>query len=225
MPRTHVLDGLEGALDVDRMGLAPEGSTLAVAEASPALFRQHYDRLRLANVRWVMSFHSLPEDLVSLRDEIRFGEVRGGATPARAAGPAAARLLRSEPRWRSARRLGEGGGDGRCPGRLRGGRSPHRRAQGHDAPGVPRGPRRSPPGLEGRGSVGSCPASGRLRAVPGHPDTGRGRRRDAPIPARLACARVVPARDGGVAALVLALRGRPPSVSHFTKPPACAVLF
>ena len=76
MPRTHVLDGLEGALDVDRMGLAPEGSTLAVAEASPALFRQHDDRLRLANVRWVLSFHPLPEDLVSLRDEIRFGEVR-----------------------------------------------------------------------------------------------------------------------------------------------------
>ena len=76
MPRTHVLDGLEGAFDIDRMGLAPEGSTLAVAEASPALFRQHYDRLRLANVRWVLSFHPLPEDLVSLRDEIRFGEVR-----------------------------------------------------------------------------------------------------------------------------------------------------
>ena len=76
MPRTHVLDGLDGAFDVDRMGLAPEGSTLAVAEASPALFRQHHDRLRLANVRWVLSFHPLPEDLVSLRDEIRFGEVR-----------------------------------------------------------------------------------------------------------------------------------------------------
>jgi len=76
MPRTHVLDGLEGAFDVDRMGLAPEGSTLAVAEASPALFRQHHDRLRLANVRWVLSFHPLPEDLVSLREEIRFDAVR-----------------------------------------------------------------------------------------------------------------------------------------------------
>lgn len=76
MPRTNVLDGLEGAFDIDRQGLAPEGSTLAVAEASPALFRQHYDRLRLANVRWVLSFHPLPEDLVSRRDEIRFGEVR-----------------------------------------------------------------------------------------------------------------------------------------------------
>jgi hypothetical protein len=76
MPRTHVLDGLEGAFDIDRMGLAPEGSTLAVAEASPALFRQHHDRLRLANVRWVLSFHPLPEDLVSLREEIRLDVVR-----------------------------------------------------------------------------------------------------------------------------------------------------
>lgn len=76
MPRTHVLDGLEGAFDIDRMGLAPEGSTLAVAEAVPALFRGHHDRLRLANVRWVLSFHPLPEDLVSLREEIRLDAVR-----------------------------------------------------------------------------------------------------------------------------------------------------
>ena len=76
MPRTHVLDGLEGAFDIDRMGLAPEGSTLAVAEASSTLFRRHYDRLRLANVRWVLSFHPQPEDLVSLREEIRFDAVR-----------------------------------------------------------------------------------------------------------------------------------------------------
>jgi hypothetical protein len=75
MPRTHVIDGLEGAFDLDRMGLAPAGSTLAVAEATPALFREHRDRLRLANVRWVMSFHALPDDLVALRDEIRLEEV------------------------------------------------------------------------------------------------------------------------------------------------------
>jgi hypothetical protein len=75
MPRTHVIDGLEGAFDIDRMGLAPEGSTLPVAEASPTLFRRHHERLRLANVRWVLSFHPLPDDLVSLRDEIRFDAV------------------------------------------------------------------------------------------------------------------------------------------------------
>jgi hypothetical protein len=76
MPRTQVLDGLEGAFDIDRQGLAPEGATLTVAEASPTLFREHYHRLRLANVRWVLSFHPLPDDLVSLRDEIRFDEVQ-----------------------------------------------------------------------------------------------------------------------------------------------------
>jgi hypothetical protein len=75
MPRTQVLDGLEGAFDIDRQGLAPAGSTLAVAEARAELFRRHHDRLRLANVRWVLSFLPLPEDLVSLRDEIRFDEV------------------------------------------------------------------------------------------------------------------------------------------------------
>jgi hypothetical protein len=76
LPRTHVLDGLEGAFDVDRMGMAPDGSTLAVAEASSTLFRLHYDRLRRGNVKWVVSFQPLPDDLVSLRDEVRFDEVR-----------------------------------------------------------------------------------------------------------------------------------------------------
>jgi hypothetical protein len=76
LPRTQVLDGLEGAFDIDRMGLAPEGSTLPVAEASPAHFREHHERLRRANVRWVVSFHDLPDDLVSLKDGIRFEEVQ-----------------------------------------------------------------------------------------------------------------------------------------------------
>ncbi len=67
LPRTHVLDGLEGAFDVDRMGLAPAASTLGVAEARTALFPEHYRRLRLAGVRWVLGFDALPEDLVRLR--------------------------------------------------------------------------------------------------------------------------------------------------------------
>jgi hypothetical protein len=75
LPRTQVLDGLDGAFDVDRMGLAPRGSTLDVAEARPELFRSHHDRLRAANVRWVLSFAPLPEDLVSLRGEARFPEL------------------------------------------------------------------------------------------------------------------------------------------------------
>ncbi len=75
LPRTQVLDGLEGAFDVDRMGLAPRGSTLEVAEAQPGRFADHYERLRAANVRWVLSFAPLPEDLVSPHGEVRFPEV------------------------------------------------------------------------------------------------------------------------------------------------------
>jgi hypothetical protein len=76
MPRTQVLDHLEGAFDVDRMGLAPEGATLAVGEASALLYRGHHDRFRLANVRWVLSFLPLPDDLLALRREIPIPQVR-----------------------------------------------------------------------------------------------------------------------------------------------------
>jgi hypothetical protein len=75
LPRTHVLDGLDGAFDLDRMGLAPAGSTLRVEEARPALFREHYRRLRLAGVRWVVGFHSLPDDLASLAATVPLPEV------------------------------------------------------------------------------------------------------------------------------------------------------
>ena len=37
------------------------------AERLPTRYREHHDRLRSANVRWVLSFRSLPEDLVALR--------------------------------------------------------------------------------------------------------------------------------------------------------------
>ncbi len=74
-PRTQVLDGLEGAYDIDRMGLAPEGSTLPPWELRPDLFGRHYQRLRHANVRWVLSFVALPKDLAKIRREIRFPEV------------------------------------------------------------------------------------------------------------------------------------------------------
>ena len=75
LPRAPVLDGLDGAFDIDRMGLAPAGSTLSVEEARPALFRHHYRRLRLAGVRWVVGFHPLPEDLVRLRASVPLPEV------------------------------------------------------------------------------------------------------------------------------------------------------
>jgi hypothetical protein len=75
LPRTPVLDGLESAYDFDRMGLAPRGSTLDVAEASPRLFAACHERLRAANVRWVVSFAPLPSELVMPRGEVVFPEL------------------------------------------------------------------------------------------------------------------------------------------------------
>lgn len=75
LPRTQVLDGLDGAFDVNRTGWAPEGSTLPIREMNPSFYRAHHARLRLANVRWVLSFNPLPEDLVSLRERVPFPEI------------------------------------------------------------------------------------------------------------------------------------------------------
>jgi len=75
LPRTQVLDGLDGAFDEDRVGWAPVGSTLDARERVPAAFRQQHDRLRQAAVRWILSFRSLPEDLAMLRGEARLAEV------------------------------------------------------------------------------------------------------------------------------------------------------
>ena len=75
LPRTQVLDGLDGAFDEDRVGWAPVGSTLAAAERVPGEFRRYSDRLRQASVRWVLSFRPLPEDLARLRGEALLPEV------------------------------------------------------------------------------------------------------------------------------------------------------
>ena len=75
LPRTQVLDGLDGAFDEDRVGWAPVGSTLDAGERVPAAFRRHHGRLRQAAVRWILSFRSLPEDLTLLRGETRLAEV------------------------------------------------------------------------------------------------------------------------------------------------------
>jgi hypothetical protein len=64
LPRHHVLDGLDGAFDTDSVGWAPTGSTLSPAERSPAAFAAIHRRLRLANVRWVLSFTPLHSELV-----------------------------------------------------------------------------------------------------------------------------------------------------------------
>jgi len=75
MPRTQVIDGLDGAFDVDRMGLAPEGSTIEVGEADPARYPTLHPRLRLANVRWVLSFDPLPERDLAPRGTVPIREV------------------------------------------------------------------------------------------------------------------------------------------------------
>jgi hypothetical protein len=76
LPRTHVLDGLEAAFDEELGLFAPLGSTLHRGERRPDRFRDHHARLRGANVRWVLSFHELPADLVELRAQAVFSEIR-----------------------------------------------------------------------------------------------------------------------------------------------------
>jgi hypothetical protein len=66
-PRAHELAGLEGAFDEDRNAFAPLGSTFTADERQPSRFREMCPRLRLANVRWVVGYVALPEDLVALR--------------------------------------------------------------------------------------------------------------------------------------------------------------
>jgi hypothetical protein len=67
LPRTHVLDGLDAAFDEDRVGWAPEGSTLSAGERQPPAFASVHERLRLAGVRWVLSLQEIPSGLVALR--------------------------------------------------------------------------------------------------------------------------------------------------------------
>ena len=73
--RAKTYDGLEGALDEDRTGWAPPGSTLPATESSPAFHRRNHPRLRAAGVRWILSFLPLPEDLAAPRGEARFPEI------------------------------------------------------------------------------------------------------------------------------------------------------
>lgn len=62
LPRTHVLDGLEGAFDEDRVGWAPPGSTLPPTERVPSRYSALHRRLWLSGVRYVLS-------LVPISDE------------------------------------------------------------------------------------------------------------------------------------------------------------
>jgi hypothetical protein len=75
LPRTHQLDGLEGAFEVDRTGFSPSGSALRVSQASPASFPEIAARLREANVRFVLSFQPLPEALATRLESVALPEV------------------------------------------------------------------------------------------------------------------------------------------------------
>lgn len=75
VPRTHVLDGLEGAYDVDRMGLAPAGATVDVSELRAAAHARLQRRLELASVRWVLSFDPIEDDRLALRRMVAVAEV------------------------------------------------------------------------------------------------------------------------------------------------------
>ena len=67
LPRTHVLDGLEGAFDEDRVGWAPVGSTLTQQERSPLRYSMLHRRLRLGGVRFLLSFIPLADERLTPR--------------------------------------------------------------------------------------------------------------------------------------------------------------
>lgn len=75
LPRTQALDGLEGIFDADRTGWAPAGATLPALELAPRFLAGQVPAMRLANVRWLLSFDPLPEEAVSLRATVPFPEV------------------------------------------------------------------------------------------------------------------------------------------------------
>lgn len=75
LPRTHVLDGLEGAYEVDRTGWAPFGSSLGVGLTSPRALAAVAGRLERANVRFVLSFDPLPAALATERGRARLAEI------------------------------------------------------------------------------------------------------------------------------------------------------
>lgn len=76
VPRAQELVEVEGAFDEDRTGFAPRGSTMTPDERRPSRFRDVLPRLRASNVRWVLGYEPLPDDLVRPRAEIVQPEVR-----------------------------------------------------------------------------------------------------------------------------------------------------
>ncbi|MCL4818550.1 MAG: hypothetical protein KJ067_05385 [Vicinamibacteria bacterium] len=74
-PRAHVLDGLDGAFDEDRMGLTPPGAALPPPLRDPTRIAAYHRTLALGNVRWVLSWRPLPPALAIPRGEAALAEV------------------------------------------------------------------------------------------------------------------------------------------------------
>jgi hypothetical protein len=75
LPRTHVLDGVEGAFDEDRVGWAPAGSTLTQEERNPLRYSTLHRRLRLGGVRFVLSFTPLADERLTPRGSAALPEL------------------------------------------------------------------------------------------------------------------------------------------------------
>jgi hypothetical protein len=75
LPRTNVLDGVDAAFDEDRVGWAPPLAALSPSERIPARYPSYHERLRLAGVRWVLSYFPLPAGLLTLRDTVEMPEL------------------------------------------------------------------------------------------------------------------------------------------------------
>jgi hypothetical protein len=77
LPRTQALDGLEGIFDADRTGWAPPASTFPALELDPRYLARQLPSMRLANVRWLVSFDPVVEEAFSLRATVPLPEVVG----------------------------------------------------------------------------------------------------------------------------------------------------
>ena len=199
----------KGAFDVDRMGLAPAGSTLAVAEAEPgALSPALRPASRPANVRWVLSFDPLPEELASRRAEVRLA--RGPASRCvlyelagrRCRAPSSYGCLDGPPRPRPA-----DGGDGESRVAYEPESIAHTVA--HQGDGPPRGSSWSWTATTRTGrprTVGPGPRSSRVRAYRAIPTRGGEPSLTLRYRPRWRAPALLLARHGGAGRLVLALR-------------------
>lgn len=114
-PRAQVIDGLDGAFDEDRMGLAPIGAALPARLRDPAQLPAYFRTLTLGNVRWMLSWRPLPAELATphgevvlpeVEDPLRLYELRG-ALPRAYWVPAAIAVADRRSAWEALRQVDE----------------------------------------------------------------------------------------------------------------------